>query len=36
MVRFQCDGKIIVRKHFFFGFWEEMSSFFAKFLARVI
>ena len=38
MVRFYglCDGKIMVRKTYFFGFCVEMSSFFAKFSATVI
>ena len=30
MIRFQCDGKIMVRKTNFFGFCVEMSSFFRK------
>ena len=37
MVRFQCDGKILVRKtKSFFGFCVEVSSYFAKILARII
>ena len=37
MVRFYglCDGKIMVRKTFFFGYCGEMSSFIAKMCARV-
>ena len=34
MVRIQCDGKN--KKNIFFCFCVEMSSFFAKILARVI
>ena len=30
MVRFQCEGKRVVRKTVFFGFCVKMSSFFAK------